>query len=76
MHPLLEIDGCKCTRCTRAAVAPEVYKCSMSDKLKAWQKVICRVEISFVEQLGLYLKRSYVSFSRQVVKGGKRYYLN
>ena len=22
MHPLLEIDGCKCTRCTRAAAAP------------------------------------------------------
>ena len=22
MHPLLEIDGCRCTRCTRAAAAP------------------------------------------------------
>ena len=22
MHPLLEIDGCKCTRCTRTATAP------------------------------------------------------
>ena len=22
MHPLLEIEGCKCTRCTRAAAVP------------------------------------------------------
>ena len=24
MHPFLEIDGCKGTRCTRVAAAPEV----------------------------------------------------
>jgi len=26
MHPLLEINGCICTRCTRAAAAPDLQK--------------------------------------------------
>ena len=27
MHPLLKIDGCKCTRCTRIDEGPERDKC-------------------------------------------------
>ena len=53
MHPLLEIDGCKCTLCTRAAAAPatpitpyrHLYYCVTNAFIKGLRCCTCLHEL-------------------------------